>query len=364
MLIKYPVYQPNLQGNEKKYVTDCIDSTWISSKGKYIELFEKKFAEFIGIPYATSVNNGTTALHLALLSLNILPGDEIIVPTFTYAATANSILYMNAKPVFVDCLRNSWQADPDDIIRKITPKTKAVMTVHLYGQAAEMSRIKKICENHKLLLIEDCAEAIGTRYAGRHVGTFGDIATFSFFGNKTITTGEGGMVVSANQSIIEKARNLKNQGVSQKQYWHDAVGYNYRMTNICAAIGLAQTERIEKIISEKIRIADIYRKEFEKSEIEFHQQQAGTFHSYWMCSFLVKKSEQREPLRNFLNEAGIETRPAFYPVHQMPMYATFKNGDFPVSDDISQRGLNLPSYPDLTDEDVLFISQKVKEFFK
>jgi len=360
--MKYPVYNPSFRGNEKKYVVDCLDSTWISSKGKYINQFEEQFAQYVGVAHATAVNNGTVALHLALLALGIEAGDEIIVPTFTYVATANSILYMNAVPVFVDSLAHNWQVDPEDIKRKITPKTKAVMIVHLYGHPCDMEAIKKICDDHKLILIEDCAEAIGSRYNGKHVGTFGDISTFSFYGNKTITTGEGGMVVSPHKELIEKAVYLKNQGVSKIQYWHDMVGYNYRMTNICAAIGLAQLEQIDAVLKDKIRIADGYRNAFKNTSIEFHTQDANVFHSYWMCSILLKDAETYKALSAYLLEQGIDTRPLFHPIHTMPMYTSYIKGSYPVADNISCRGLNLPSYPELTDDDVQFISSKVVEF--
>jgi perosamine synthetase len=364
MAFKYPVYTPYLKGNEKKYVDDCLDSTWISSKGKYIQLFEQKFAEFIGVNHATTVNNGTVALHLALLSLDIKPGDEIIVPSFTYIASVNAITYMNAVPVFVDSLQRNWQMDPEDVGRKITPKTKAVMVVHLYGHSCDMDAILAICNEHKLLLIEDCAEAIGSRYKGKHVGGFGDIATFSFYGNKTITTGEGGMVVSNHEKYINLAYYLKNQGVSSIQYWHDMIGYNYRMTNICAAIGLAQLEQIQDILKIKKTIAQTYREIFRNTEIEFHTEDIDVENFYWMCSCLVKSAEQREPLREFLQSHGIETRPLFHPVHAMPMYHHLTSEKFPVIDDVSARGINLPSYPELTLDDVRFIANKVVEFVK
>jgi len=362
MAYKYPVYNPYLKGNEKKYVDECLDSTWISSKGKYINIFEKQFANFIGVNHATAVCNGTVALHLALLTLGIKAGDEIIVPSFTYVASVNAIAYLGAVPVFVDCLPKSWQMDTDNIKRKITSKTKAILAVHLYGAPCEMDTILEICKSHKLLLIEDCAEAIGTRYKGKHVGGFGDIATFSFYGNKTITTGEGGMVVSNNEKLINDAYYLKNQGVTSVLYWHDVIGYNYRMTNICAAIGVAQLEQINDIINIKKTIAQTYSDAFKYTSIEFHEQRPETENSFWMCSCLIKKAELREPLRDFLLQNGIETRPLFYPCHAMPMYKHLGDGNFPVTDDISARGINLPSYPELTVEDIKFIASKVLEF--
>mgnify|MGYP000636360975 FL=1 len=258
-MYKIPVYQPSLTGNEKKYVNDCLDSNWISSKGKYVSLFEKEFANYLHVDYATGVCNGTVALHLALIALGIGTGDEVIVPTLTYIASVNAIAYTGARPVFVDSLPDTWQIDPQEVRRSITPQTKAIMAVHLYGHPCEMSVLKEIADEHRLFLIEDCAEAIGSKYQGRHVGTFGDVATFSFYGNKTITTGEGGMVITNDQTIFERAVHFKGQGLAKyRQYWHDVIGYNYRMTNICAAIGLAQLERIDDILSKKCRIAELY----------------------------------------------------------------------------------------------------------
>jgi perosamine synthetase len=362
MEIKIPVYRPTLIGNEKKYVLDCLDSTWISSKGEYIYKFEKAFADYIGVNYASTVANGTLALHLALLALGINKGDEVIVPTLTYIASVNSITYTGAKPIFVDSTSDTWQINTNDIIKKITPKTKAIMAVHLYGHPADMSAIKKICEDYNLFLIEDCAEAIGSFYEGKHVGTFGDISTFSFFGNKTITTGEGGMVVTNNETLIERANHFKGQGLAKhRQYWHDVVGYNFRMTNICAAIGLAQLEQIDSFVLQKRNIAMKYKKSFENSKYEFHQEAPNVIHSYWMCSILVDNAEQRDNLRNFLLENGIETRPLFFPVHTMPMYANnyVKHAN---AENLGWRGINLPSFPSIKEEEIDLIIDLILKF--
>lgn len=358
-----PVYKPYLHGNEKTYVNQCLDSTWISSKGEFITKFEQQFGEYIGSDFVTSVCNGTVALHLALETLGISTGDEIIVPTLTYVASVNTIRQVGAIPVFVDSLTETLQIDPDDIIKKITPKTRAVMAVHLYGQACDMARLIDICKEHNLLLIEDCAEAFGTQFQGQHVGTFGDIATFSFFGNKTITTGEGGMVVAKSKQLIEKARHLKNQAVSPDiEYWHDVIGYNYRMTNICAAIGLAQLEQINDILTKKRQIAQWYREKLSGLPLVVHGEQAGTIHSYWMCTILVNESSKQSSLRDELKAKGIETRPVFYPVHTLPPYKT-THESFPHADDISARGINLPSYPDLTQKEVDLICSSIHKYF-
>ena len=363
MIKKIPIYEPSLTGNEKKYVNDSLDSTWISSKGKYINLFETAFKEYLDIKYATTVANGTVAIHLALVALGVGPGDEVIVPTLTYIASVNAIQYTGATPIFVDSLDGTWQMSPEDVKKKITPNTKAIMAVHLYGHACDMDALQKICKQNDIFLIEDCAEAIGTTFNGKKVGTFGDISAFSFFGNKTITTGEGGMVVTNDETLFDRAVHFKGQGLAQhRQYWHDVVGYNYRMTNICAAIGLAQLEQIDYFISRKRQIAEIYKNQFKNTNIEFHHESENVFHTYWMCSILTPKASQRDRLREFLELNGIETRPLFYPVHTMPMYSA-KFQKHPIAENLGWRGINLPSFPGLSDEDVLHICNLVKDFF-
>lgn len=360
--MKYNVYQPSLTGNEKKYVNECIDTTWISSKGKFVNEFETAFAKYIGVNHATAVCNGTVAIHLAFAALGIKNGDEVIVPTFTYIASANPIVQLGATPVFVDSLEESWQVSPLDIRAKITPKTKAIMVVHLYGQPCDMDEIMVIAKEHNLFVIEDCAEAIGSEYKGKYAGSFGDVACFSFFGNKTITCGEGGMVVTNNPQLYAKLTHLKSQGVSkEKEYWHDVLAYNYRMTNIQAAIGLAQLEQVEDFLVKKQNIANWYREALQGLPITFHVPVGDVYHSYWMCSILVNKGQNREDLRNFLKSKEIETRPTFYPVHSMPVYND--KHTFSVAEDISSRGINLPSYPALEKADVDYICDAIRKFY-
>jgi perosamine synthetase len=358
-----PVYKPSITNFEKKYVNDCLDSSWISSKGEYIINFEKLFASKTQVNYATSVCNGTVALHLALLSLGIGSEDEVIVPTFTYIASVNSIVYCGATPVFVDSLSETWQVDPNDIVKKITAKTKAIMVVHLYGQSCDMDSICKIAREHNLFLIEDCAEAFGTYYHNKHVGSFGDISTYSFFGNKTITCGEGGMVATNNETLYRRAVHLKGQGLAEhRQYWHDVVGYNYRMTNISCAIGMAQLERSEDILHKKRKIADYYHNAFKDTHIQTHKEQTNTIHSYWMNSVILDCNlEQRDLFRGYLLERGVDTRPLFYPIHMMPMYS-HKYQSHKVSEDISKRGFNIPSYPDLTEEELEYVVNSILSY--
>jgi perosamine synthetase len=362
-MFNVPIYQPWLAGKEKEYVIDCLESNWISSKGKYVNKFETSFAEYVNIRHALTVSNGTVALHLALLTLGIGAGDEVIVPTLTYIASVNSIVYTGAIPVFADSLADTWQIDPEDIRRKITPQTKAIMVVHLYGHPCDMDQIMAIANENHLFVIEDCAEAFGSRYKEKHVGVFGDIATFSFYGNKTITTGEGGMVVTNDETLFDRALHLRSQGLAKyRQYWHDIIGYNYRMTNICAAIGLAQLERVTEIIQKKRLVAEWYQAAMKEIPVEFHKQSENVIHSYWMCSLLVPQTTLRDPLRQFLEDNGIETRPVFYPVHTMPMYSQ-KYQRLPAAENIGWKGINLPSWPGLDQITVNKICTCIRDFF-
>lgn len=364
MNYKIPVYRPHLGGNEKKYVDECLDTDWISSKGKYINLFEDKFCDYIGVKYATAVSNGTTALHLALETLGIKHGDEVIVPTFTYIASVSTIVYTGATPVFVDSDESDWQMSIDDLKNKITPKTKAIVVVHLYGQPNKMDEIMAIAREYGLFVIEDCAESFGSTYKGKHTGTFGDIAAFSFYGNKTITTGEGGMLVTNDYYLYNKAYHLKMHGVSSvRYYWHDVIGYNYRMTNICAAIGLAQIERADDIIVKKKSIAKKYNELLQGLPVTFQPDREDSTNAFWMYTILVDTVKTRDTLMEYLSSKLIETRPTFYPVHTMPMFSN-QYKKFNVAEDISIRGINLPSYPEISDEDLKYVCDSIKEFFR
>lgn len=361
-MYRIPVYQPSLNGNEKEYVNDCITSTWISSKGKYVTLFEQQFARYTGAKFAASVCNGTAALHLAMLSLGIGPGDEVIVPTLTYVASVNAIAYTGATPVFVDSCADTWQMDPRHVQKVVTERTRAILAVHVYGHPCDMSTLRSIADERGLFLIEDCAEAIGSLYKGSHVGTFGDVAAFSFYGNKTITCGEGGMVVTNDETIFERAKHFRGQGLAQhREYWHDVIGYNYRLTNVSAAIGFAQLERIEQILDKKHRISELYKILLTDSPFAVHQEVGNVYHSYWMVSILVPDGSQRESVRSHLEKAEVETRPVFYPVHTMPMYSN-KYQRFRVAEDIGWRGINLPSFPDLTEEQVGYICDTLNAY--
>ena len=361
-MYKYPVYKPYIGEKEKEYVNECLESTWISSKGKFISLFENKFSEYVKSDYSTTCTNGTVALHLALLALDIKDGDEVIVPTLTYIASVNAISYVGAKPIFVDSEDKYWQIDTKKIEEKITSKTKAIIVVHLYGHASDMDEIIKIAKKYNLKIIEDCAEAFGTKYKNTHVGSFGDIATYSFFGNKTITTGEGGMVTTNDEVLYKRIIKLKGQGLAEnREYWHDLIGYNYRMTNIACAIGLAQLEKINFILDKKRKIAQYYKEELKNLPIEFHKEAKDCFHSYWMCTILVENESIKNNLRLYLKENLVETRPIFDPIHKMPMYNEYQS--FLVAENLSTRGINLPSYPELEKYDLELICKIIKDFY-
>jgi perosamine synthetase len=253
------VAQPRLGGNERAYVLDCIDSNWISSGGKYLTAFQDSFAEFCGTKHAVAASNGTTALHLALLALNLGPGDEVLVPTVTYIATANAVAYCGATPVLVDVLPGTLNLDPEQAARKITPRTKGILAVHLYGHPADMAALSHLADEHGLWIVEDAAEAHGAEVSGQRVGGIGTCAVFSFFGNKIITTGEGGMVTTNDAALAARLTLLRGQGMDPtRRYWFPEVGYNYRMTNVQAAIGLAQLEQIDEAIADRDRLARWY----------------------------------------------------------------------------------------------------------
>tara|TARA_Y100000034_G_scaffold136675_1_gene214810 strand:- start:845 stop:1903 length:1059 start_codon:yes stop_codon:yes gene_type:complete len=350
-----PVAKPNLEGNELKYISECINGGWISSSGKFITKFEEEFAKFCGTNYATSTSNGTTALHLALLAIGIKEGDEVIVPNLTFATTANVVKHCGATPILVDVEKNTWNISPDEIRKNITLKTKAIIPVHLYGNPCDMNPIMNIAEEHNLIVIEDAAEAHGAEYKGRKVGSIGHIGCFSFFGNKIITTGEGGMCTSNDKKIINKINLLKNHGMTkEKRYWHDQVGYNYRMTNMQAAVGLAQLERVSNFLEKRHKIANIYKKHLKN--IEFQKITNNSKHSQWFVSIITKN---REKIIEKLKSKGIDTRKVFYPLSEMPPYKN--NLTYPNSEYISKNGLSLPTYIDLTEKEIKEICDEIVE---
>ena len=356
------IADPKFDREELKNVTDCINTGWISSTGKYVKIFESKFSNFCDAKYGVATCNGTTALHLALKALNIGPGDEVIVPTLTFIATANVVTYTGAKAVFVDSEPATWNIDADKIEAAITKKTKAIIPVHLYGHPAEMDKILKIAKKYKLHIIEDAAEAHGAELNGKKVGSIGDIGCFSFFGNKIITTGEGGMIVTNNKNVSDKSYVLRDHGMlPSRKYWHPYIGFNYRITNLQAAVGVAQLGKIHKLIQIKRKIAGFYDKHLKGIEgIKLPVELPGYKHVYWMYTILVEKSYNlpRNGLGKLLKKNSIDSRPMFYPIHIMPPYKT-KN-KYPVSEELSKKGLSLPSNVNLTEKDIIRIANCIR----
>lgn len=362
-----PIASPIFKGNEKKYLMDCIDSGWISSKGEYIEKFEKKVATLVGTKYAASCANGTVALHLALLPFDLKEGDEVIMPTLTYIATANAVKYCNATPVFVDSEVGTWNMDPKLIEEKITPKTKGIIVVHLYGNPVDMDPVMEIAKKHNLFVVEDAAESLGATYKGKMTGSFGDIGSFSFFGNKIITTGEGGMLTLNSEEAFNKIQLLKSQGVDpNKKYWHLFLAYNYRMTNMQAAVGLGQIEDFEWHFNNHSKVAGWYLKHFARlSEyIKFQDVTPNSIHSYWMFGITLndKCKVKRDELITKLAKIGIETRPVFYPMHEMPPYKS--NESFPIAEKIAANSLNVPTHGGLSEEDIIYIVEEIEKLIK
>jgi perosamine synthetase len=356
-----PVYRPSIGEREKKYVAEALDSGWVSSKGPFLARFESDFAAYMGVPHAVSAANGTVALHLAFAALGIGPGDEVIVPTLTYIASVNAIAYTGARPVFVDSDPIYWNLDAEQIEQAITPRTKAIEVVHLYGHPADMDPILEIAARHGLHVVEDAAESHGALYKGRRVGAIGTVGTFSFFGNKIITTGEGGMLVTAQDQVADHARHLRGQGVSPtRTYWHDILGFNYRLTNVAAAMGCAQLERVDETLAAKRMIAGWYRTYLGGVEgVTLQSEAPWASCVFWMNSILVKP-ELRDPLMDHLARDGIETRPFFHPAHTMPVHRT--SGRFPVAERLGESGINLPSYADLEEGQVAQICDSIRRF--
>lgn len=360
-----PVNEPSLGENEKKYVQDCLTSGWISSAGHYIKTFEEKFAAYCECQYGTTTTNGTSAIHLALKSLEIQPGDEVLVPSFTMAGTVYPIIQCGATPVFVDSELKTFNIDIQDLTKKITAKTKAIIVVHLYGHPTDMDPIMALARKHQLWVIEDAAEAHGALYKNKKVGSIGDIGCFSFYANKIITTGEGGMIITNNKNIIAHARRLKDLAHGEVRFTHDLPeAYNYRMTNMQAAIGLGQLERIEEIISKKIANAKRYNqllKDFADITLPICEPWARNV--YWMYGILVKPNSliQKNDFMNALKNVGIDTRSFFYPLHQQKAFAPFNKNDCPNADYLSQHGFYLPSGQALTFEQIDYVADHIQQ---
>ena len=362
---KYNVAEPDIGDLEREYLIRAYDSGWISSLGEFINHFESEFARFTNCKYAVSVSNGTVALQLALKAMNIKEGDEVILPSFTFVATAASIVHCGAIPVFVDSSPETGTMSPSLFKKAITLKTKAVIPVHIYGHPADMEQINSIAKKNNIVVIEDAAEAHGAMYKGEKVGGLGDMATFSFYGNKLMTTGEGGIVTTNNRTFYEKLKFLRDHAMSKtKRYWHTEVGFNFRMTNLQAAIGCAQLLRFSEILSTKNKILDNYRNILSdfSDQISLNLKLPWADPVPWLICCSLKIANRDAVMQQLSNE-GIDSRPYFIPLHKMPPYKRYKffYEESIVCNDISKSGFNLPSSSNLTYEDIMYICKKLKK---
>ena len=356
--MRFQVSKPVLAGNEKKYAMEAIESGWISSNGPFIGRFEAAVARVLGVDECIAVANGTMALHVAYLAMGLKAGDEVIVPALTYVASANAVAYCGARPVFADCDRATWNCTAALVEKAWTPRTVGVLAVHLYGLPAPVDEIAALCARRGAWLIEDCAESLGATLGGRATGTFGDAATFSFYGNKTISTGEGGMVYVRDAERRRHARMLRGQGMDPaRRYWHPIVGYNYRMTNVAAAIGLGQIEQADYHLGERRRVAARYVERLRPLEaarrLHLPVSLKDVKSSHWLFSVVLASggAPRRDRVMERLAKThGIETRPFFVPMHRLPMYEG--GGAFPNAEFLADHGLNLPTYSGLADGDI------------
>jgi len=362
-----PVAAPVLAGNEKAYVLDCIESSWISSCGKYVEKFERAFADYCGVGHAVSCSSGTAALHVALLALGVGAGDEVILPTLTFVATANAVTYCGARPRFVDIEPDTWTIDPALIEAKITARTKVILPVHLYGYVANMDAVTEIAGRHNLFVVEDAAEAHGAEFRGRRVGSLSEVAAFSFYGNKIISSGEGGMVVTDSEELGRYAAQLRGQGMDLNQrYWFPIIGYNYRMPNLTAAVGLAQLELIDWHLNRRREIASWYRDILrDVPGIGWQSAKDGRENVDWLFTIILDEPIRvsRDDVIARLSERGVETRPVFYPMHVLPPYREMgqEDGLFPVAERVARSGLSLPTWAGLQRKDVIYVCDALRE---
>ncbi len=363
---RIPVARVALGRREKELVQDCLETGWVSSAGDYIPRLEQDFARFCGAAHGVSAMNGTCALHLALAALGLGPGDEVLVPSLTFVATANAVTYTGATPVFVDSEPTTWNLDPAALERAVTPRSKAVIAVHLYGHPARMPALLEVARRHGLTVIEDAAEAHGAEVqvdgTWRRVGSLGRVGCFSFYGNKVLTTGEGGMVVTGDAELARRMVWLRGHAMDpERPYWHSEIGFNYRMTNLQAALGLGQLERVEEILEGKRQVARLYAQGLAAVPGLCHPPAEPWARSvYWMYSLLVEEDFplDRDGLRRALLAEGIETRPFFHPLHTLPPYE--RGQRLPVCEDLARRGLNLPSGPAISPAEIERVCQAIR----
>ncbi|SHK01149.1 LegC family aminotransferase [Tepidibacter formicigenes] len=365
-----PLCVPEIRGNEWKYIKECLDTNWVSSAGGYVDKFEEDFSRYLNIKKAVVTVNGTSAIHLALKALEIGKGDEVVVPSLTFISPVNAIRYLEANPVFVDVSRDTFVMDAEKIEEAITPSTKAILVVHIYGHPVDMDKIMNIAKKHNLYVIEDATESLGSLYKGKHTGTIGDIGCFSFNGNKLITTGAGGMLVTNNEEIGERAKYLSTQTktiLDNGGFYHEEIGYNYRMPNILAAMGCAQLEFIEEYIKIKRENALLYNKLLKDVKgISVPAEKEYAKNVYWLYSIIIEDDFgiTRDELIKELKENGIDSRPFFSPVHKMPPYVNYRYLDMSVTEELAYRGINLPSSVGLKKEEIKIICDTIRKFNK
>ncbi len=363
---KIYISKPSITSKEIEYVNDAVTNGWGEKPYDYIFKFEKLFAKYMGTNHALATSSCTGAIHLALMAMGVKAGDEVIIPEITWIASVEPILYIGAKPIFVDVLEDSWCIDPVKFEKMITKKTKAVIVVHLYGNLVDMGPILAIAAKHGIKVLEDAAEGFGSEYRNKKAGSIGDVGVFSFHGTKTITTGEGGMLVTNDNTIFERATILNDHGrdpKDHKTFWMKEYGYKYKMSNLQAAMGCAQIERAEELVEKKREIFSWYKNLFADTDsYKMNPEPEGTKNSYWMSTLLFDKkfNIDREKLFLYLKDYNIDSRPFFYPLSSLPMFS--KREENTVAHDVFTRGINLPSYHDLTHDKAQFVSQKIKEY--
>jgi len=367
-----PVNEPDLSGNEKNYLLEAIESGWVSSDGPFVKKFEEGFSGYLGASYGVAVSNGTAALEVALYSAGVSDGDEVIMPSFTIISCAIAVIRLGAKPVFVDVEPDNWCIDEEQIKKNITKKTKVIMAVHMYGHPANMTPIMNIANQYGLIVLEDASQVHGAEYKGMKCGAIGHISTFSFYANKIITTGEGGMVVTSDKKMFERAQSYRNLCFQEgRRFYHDDIGYNFRMTNLQAAIGVAQLEKLDEFVKRKRNIGKLYVDALQQIDgIKTQIEQKWAKMVYWMYCIELKESlgMNATDMMLALKERGIGTRPFFLGLHEQPVLIKRKLIDssaaFPVTERISKQGLYLPSGMTLTEKDVSVVVSAIQEIIK
>jgi perosamine synthetase len=359
------VSDTDLTGNELRYVSECIRTNWVSSAGPFVARFEREFSSAMGASHGVACSSGTAALHLALGALGIGPGDEVVLPAFTMIATPNAVAYLGARPVLVDAEPETWNLDPRRLPDALGPRTRAIVVVHTYGHPADMDPILALARERGIAVVEDAAEAHGAVYRGRPVGGLGDAAAFSFYGNKIVSTGEGGMVTTRRAELAAAARSLRDMAFSQERhFWHERLGFNYRMTNLQAAVGVAQTERLAELVERRRRHALMYTERLSGVPgLVLPPERPDVVNVFWMYGLRVQPAfgRSRDELRAFLAERGIETRGFFVPIHAQPIYRdAFRGQRFPEAEALAREGLYLPSGALLSEREIDWVAESVR----